>query len=141
MEQQANVSLSFFKDFIYLFLERGREGEKEGKEHQCVVAPHVPPTRDLAHNLGMHLDWELNPGPFGSQASTQSTEPHQPGPMFLSLKKKINIFFLSKKKKSRSKHLACFTFPHVFLGTPFCGSDRRVCSSSTRSESGTPGRV
>ena len=30
MEQQANVSLSFFKDFIYLFLERGREGEKEG---------------------------------------------------------------------------------------------------------------
>ena len=28
----------FFKDFIYLFLERGREGEREGDKHQCVVA-------------------------------------------------------------------------------------------------------
>ena len=35
----------FFKDFIYLFLERGREGEK----HQCVVASEAPPTGDLAH--------------------------------------------------------------------------------------------
>ena len=25
------------------------------------------------------LDWELNQRPFGLQASTQSTEPHQPG--------------------------------------------------------------
>ena len=30
--------------FIYLFLERGKEGEK----HQCMVAFHVPPTGDLA---------------------------------------------------------------------------------------------
>ena len=28
----------FFKDFIYLFLERGRTGEREGDTHQCVVA-------------------------------------------------------------------------------------------------------
>ena len=41
---------SFFKkkDFIYLFLERGREREGEGEKHQCVVASHVPPTGDLA---------------------------------------------------------------------------------------------
>ena len=32
----------FFKDFIYLFLERGREGEREGEKHQCVVASHMP---------------------------------------------------------------------------------------------------
>ena len=36
------------------------------------------PTRDLAHNPGMDPDWELNQQTFGSQAGTQSTEPHQP---------------------------------------------------------------
>ena len=29
---------------ITLFRERGREGEREGEKHQCVVAPHVRPT-------------------------------------------------------------------------------------------------
>ena len=57
----------------------GREGEKEGKKHQCVVASHLPPTGDLAHNPGMWPDWELNRRPFGLQAGAQSTEPHQPG--------------------------------------------------------------
>ena len=33
-----------FKGFIYLFFrERGREGEREGEKHQCVVASHVAP--------------------------------------------------------------------------------------------------
>ena len=36
-------------------------------------------TPHLARNPGMCLDWESNRQPFGSQASTQSTEPHQPG--------------------------------------------------------------
>ena len=44
----------------------------------CVVAPHVPLSGDLADNPGMCPDWESNWQPFGSQASTQSTEPHQP---------------------------------------------------------------
>ena len=62
------------KDFIYLFLERrqGREKEREREKHQCVVASHVPPTRDLAHNPGMCPDWESNQWHFGSQASSQS---------------------------------------------------------------------
>ena len=66
---------------IYLFLERGegREGEREGEKHQCVVAPHAPSNGELAHNPGMCPDWESNPQPFGSQAGAQSTEPHQPG--------------------------------------------------------------
>ena len=54
------------------------EGEREGEKHQCVVASHTPPTGDLAHNPGMCPDWESNPRSFGSQAGTQSTEPHQP---------------------------------------------------------------
>ena len=38
----------FLKYFIYLFLERGREGEREGEKHQCVVASHMPQTGDPA---------------------------------------------------------------------------------------------
>ena len=45
---------NFKKDFIYLFLEEGKE--KEGEKYQCVVASHAPPTGDLAHNPGMCSD-------------------------------------------------------------------------------------
>ena len=48
----------FFKDLF--ILDRGREGEREGEKHQCVVASHVPPTGDLAQNPGMCPDWESN---------------------------------------------------------------------------------
>ena len=70
-----------FKKIFYLFIfrEKGREGEREGEKHQCVVVSHAPPTGDPSHNLDMCPDWELNHRPFGSQAGTQSTEPHQPG--------------------------------------------------------------
>ena len=44
---------------MYLFiLEKGREGETEGKKHQCVVASCMAHTGDLAHNPGMCPDWE-----------------------------------------------------------------------------------
>ena len=45
-----------------------------------VVASHMPPTGELAHNPGVCPDWKSNQRPFGSQAGIQSTEPHQPGP-------------------------------------------------------------
>ena len=41
--------------FIY-FRERRRKGEREGEKYQCVVASHVAPTGDLAHNPGMSPD-------------------------------------------------------------------------------------
>ena len=44
------------------------------------VASHAPPTGDLARNPGLCPEWESNQRPFGLQASTQSTEQHQPGP-------------------------------------------------------------
>ena len=49
----VTLFLIFKKDFIYLFLERGREGEREGEKHQCVVASHAPTTGDLDCNPGM----------------------------------------------------------------------------------------
>ena len=43
-ELSGHLSCSFLKkDFIYLFLERGREREREGEKHQCVVASHMLP--------------------------------------------------------------------------------------------------
>ena len=50
----------FLRFYLFIFRERGREGERERQKHQCVVASCVPPTRDVAHNLGMCPDWELN---------------------------------------------------------------------------------
>ena len=42
---------TFFKKiYLFIFRERGKEGEK----HQCVVASYVPSTGDLAHNLGWY---------------------------------------------------------------------------------------
>ena len=76
----SELKFYFLKDFVYLFLERGRKGEREGEKHLYVVASCVPPTGDLACNPGMCPDWELNQKLSGSQAGAQSTESHQPGP-------------------------------------------------------------
>ena len=71
---------TFFKKMYFiLFFDRWEGREKEREKHQCVVASHAAPTRDLAYSLGMCPDWELNLRPFGSQAGAQSPEPHQPG--------------------------------------------------------------
>ena len=59
--------LFFFKDFIYLFLERGGGREKERERNISVVASHLAPTGNLACNPGMCHDWELNLRPSGSQ--------------------------------------------------------------------------
>ena len=77
---QASFSAEVLFCFkFYLFLEKGREGEREGEKHRCVIASHVAPTGDLACNPGMCPDWELTWQPFGSQTGTRSIEPHQPG--------------------------------------------------------------
>ena len=72
-------TIDFFSS-NYLFLERGEEKEKERERNINVWLPltHLR-TIDLTCNPGMCPDWELNQWLFGLQASTQSTEPHQPG--------------------------------------------------------------
>ena len=77
--QKKTKGGSFLFYILFIFRERGREGERKGEKHQCMVASHVPPIGDLARNPGMCPDWESNQRPFGSKVSTQSTEPHQPG--------------------------------------------------------------
>ena len=51
---------------LFIYYSTGREGEREGEKHQCVVVSCVPPTGDLARNPGMCPDWESNQQPFGS---------------------------------------------------------------------------
>ena len=55
--QLTNFFFSFFRFFLFIFRQKGRKGEREGEKHQCVVASHMPPTRDLACNPGMCPDW------------------------------------------------------------------------------------
>ena len=72
----------FFFKVLFIFRERGKDGEKEGEDHQCVVVSCAPSTVELACNPDTGPDWESNWRPFGSQAGGQSTEPHQPGLSF-----------------------------------------------------------
>ena len=52
------------------------------------------PTEDLARHPGMCPDWESNQQAFGSQASTQSTEPQQLGLNFQGVKNLLFQFLL-----------------------------------------------
>ena len=52
---------SFFLPSLFIFRERGKEGERKGGKHQCVLAFQEPPTGDPAHNPGMCPDWESHP--------------------------------------------------------------------------------
>ena len=54
----------------------------------------MPSTGDMACNPGMCSDWESNQQPFGFQAGTQSTEPHQPGPGYGVVVVVVVCFFL-----------------------------------------------
>ena len=57
---------------------RGKRG-REVSMYGCGCLSRAP-TGEVAETQG---DWESNQQPFGSQADTQSTEPHQPGPSSL----------------------------------------------------------
>ena len=106
-QNQQRVKWIFFKDFyLFIFRARGRERESKGEKHQRVVASHTPATGDLAWNPGMYPDWESNRRPFGSQAGTQSTEPHQPGPTLAFFKENISIF--------QSYHRSLIIFPEKY---------------------------
>ena len=50
----------FLRFYLFIFRERGRERERKGEKHHCVVASYMPPTGDLACNPGMCPDGELN---------------------------------------------------------------------------------
>ena len=65
--------------FIYLLLERGEGREKERERNINVWEIWTQPSTQPCALTG-GPDWQ----PFGLQAGAQSTEPHQPGPIFSS---------------------------------------------------------
>ena len=71
-QEVAHIQILFKILFIYFGNERGRETSMCG----CLSCV---PTGDLACNASTCPDWDLNQGPFGSQACAQSTELQQPG--------------------------------------------------------------
>ena len=60
------------------------EREREGEKRHCVLASHMPPTGDLAHNPGMCPDWKSNWRPFDSQAVLNALSYTSQGYSFLS---------------------------------------------------------
>ena len=49
----TSILLLLFSPLTYR--EKGREGERMGEKHQCVVASHAPPTGDLASLQPRHV--------------------------------------------------------------------------------------
>ena len=60
VEQGWFLVLFCFLTFYLFNFREGREREREGEKHRCVVASRVPPTGDLACNPGVCPDWESN---------------------------------------------------------------------------------
>ena len=70
---------TFFKSFYLFNFREGMQGEREEEKHQYGIASRMPPIGDLAPQPRHVPNWESNRRPLGLQAGTQSTEPHQPG--------------------------------------------------------------
>ena len=54
----------FLRFYVFIFRQKGREGESEGEKHQCVVSSRAPPTGDLAQNPGMCPDGNQTSDPL-----------------------------------------------------------------------------
>ena len=100
----------FFNIYLFIFRQRGREEERKGEKHQCLVVSHMP------HVWGPGLQPrhvpQLGIKPFGSQASPQSTESHQPGSQFYILQGAH--IYMSKTKM--------FTQPKLVITVEFTSS-------------------
>ena len=100
-------SFFFFFKTLFIFRERGREGEREEEKHQCVVASYMPPTGDLVNNPGMCPDGEIEPATLWFAARTQSTELQWPGLSLPLFKSNENMSLDEDLKKKKASGPAC----------------------------------
>ena len=84
-----------------MFRQRGREEEREGEKHQCMVAFLMPPTGNLARHPGMCPDWETN-------------QPHDPLVSRLALSPlSYRATFLKQLSVKGLKYKKYFMFTHT----------------------------
>ena len=76
--------ISFLK-FLFIFREKGREGEREEEKHQGVVVSHMPPTGDLACNPGMWPDWDGTSDPLVHRPALNPLIHSNQGSLFISV--------------------------------------------------------
>ena len=73
---------TFKKTFFKIYFQtQGKGGKKREREREALMCGCLSqaPYWGLRPNLGVCPNWKLNQRPFGSQASTEFTELHQPG--------------------------------------------------------------
>ena len=63
---------------LFIFREKGKGRRNRGRETSVCGCLSPASYWGLGQNTGMCPGWESNQQPFGLQASTRSTEPHQP---------------------------------------------------------------
>ena len=84
----------FYLYIYYLFYferEEGKEKERERNINVWLPLTCAPPG-DLARKPGMCYDWESNRRTLGSWPGAQSTEPHQPGLIYVFENHLIEIY-------------------------------------------------
>ena len=85
--------LTLFKRFylfIFIFRQRGREGEREGEKHQCVVASHASPTGDSAATQACALSGNWTSNPLVHRLALDPLT-HQPG-LFVSWNRPVLLY-------------------------------------------------
>ena len=94
-ERKHRFGFSFLKDFINFIFRLGEGREKERERNINVWLPLMHPLLGTwPITWACVLDWEAKQWPFGSQAGTQSTEPHQLGLFFhLFIPRWLILFF------------------------------------------------
>ena len=117
--------LSIFKDFSYLFLERGKRSEKQRErnihvweKHPSAASP-TPSTGDLAHNPGMcsHPDQELNWRSFSLAHGTRPNPLSHTGPGTLF----IYHYYIIWHILYILLHPKYYHFPVSWKGKPYWG--------------------
>ena len=99
----------FFLRF-YLFLERGREGGREGEKNQCVVSSLTLPLGIWPATQACALDWESNRQPFDLQAGTQPLSHVSQGSMSY-----LSILITSVLNSAPDRLVICILFSPFFL--------------------------
>ena len=106
--------------FMYLFLERGREGEREGEKYHCVVASPTPSTGDLAATQACALTGNQTSDPLVC-SQVLSPPRHTSQSRELTFCKTFLSVFLILRQFNAGQKLSSLSFdkrPHVPF--PFC---------------------